>query len=106
MRKLKAVSDPTRFKLLKLLQEGTFCVCELTATFGLAQPTISRHLRTLEDAGLVISTRYGQRMDYSLVPDPADGETRELLELVKKWQEDNPEIIQLRRQLEKNRVCC
>ena len=50
---MKAMSEPNRVKILKLLQQKEFCVCELQALLELAQPTISKHLKLLVDAGLV-----------------------------------------------------
>jgi ArsR family transcriptional regulator len=45
------------------------CVCNLTSTFELSQPTISHHLKVLRDAGLVESTRRGTWAYYRVVPD-------------------------------------
>lgn len=50
---IKALSDPNRVKLLKMLQERVMCVCEIQAALGIAQPTVSKHLKILESAGLV-----------------------------------------------------
>ncbi|MCD6196980.1 MAG: winged helix-turn-helix transcriptional regulator [Deltaproteobacteria bacterium] len=97
---LKAVADPTRLKILKLLQHRTSCVCELTSVLGLAQPTVSRHLRVLEDAGFVESERRGLRMDYMLTGDDAPPMVRQLMRLVEKWHEDDPEIKILRDHLD------
>ena len=97
---LKAVADPTRLKILKLLQHRTSCVCELTSVLGFAQPTVSRHLRVLEDAGFVESERRGLRMDYMLTGDDAPPMVRQLMRLVEKWHEDDPEIKILRDHLD------
>ena len=53
---LKAVADPVRVKILHRLASAApeaVCVCDLTAPLGLAQPTVSYHLRILRQAGLV-----------------------------------------------------
>ena len=50
---MKALSDPNRVKILKMLQHKYMCVCELKAPLQLAQPSVSKHLKLLEDAGLV-----------------------------------------------------
>src|SRR3978361_1127967 len=58
----KAIADPVPLRLLSLIQahaDGEACVCDLTAPFGLSQPTISHHLKVLHDAGLVTRTRRG-----------------------------------------------
>ena len=64
----KAVSDPTRLRLLNLLRLGSICVCELHAVLHIPQPTASRHLAGLRHAGLVTDTRSGNRIIYSLAP--------------------------------------
>lgn len=56
----KALADPTRVAIVnRLAQAEETCVCDLTAAFDLAQPTISHHLKVLREAGLVASTRRG-----------------------------------------------
>jgi ArsR family transcriptional regulator, arsenate/arsenite/antimonite-responsive transcriptional repressor len=62
----KAVSDPTRLRLLNLLRLGSICVCELHAVLRIPQPTASRHLAALRHAGLVEDCRSGTRIIYSL----------------------------------------
>ena len=49
-RVMKALSDPNRVKIVKLLERRSLCVCELQAALGIAQPTVSSHLKVLEDA--------------------------------------------------------
>jgi ArsR family transcriptional regulator, arsenate/arsenite/antimonite-responsive transcriptional repressor len=53
----------------RLSSADEVCVCDLTAAFGLSQPTISHHLRILRDAGLVDSSRRGTWAYYRLVPE-------------------------------------
>jgi ArsR family transcriptional regulator len=64
----KAAGEPTRLRILNLLRLGSLCVCDLQATLGLPQPTVSRHLAVLRHAGLVDDSRDGTRMMYSLTP--------------------------------------
>ena len=56
---MKALADANRVKIVKLLQHRTMCVCELQGVLGLAQPTVSKHLKILEEAGLVVSSKDG-----------------------------------------------
>lgn len=56
----RALADPTRRAILARLSQGEASVTELVAPFGLAQPTISKHLKVLEDAGLVSRGRQAQ----------------------------------------------
>jgi ArsR family transcriptional regulator, arsenate/arsenite/antimonite-responsive transcriptional repressor len=64
--RLKALADPTRLRILsQLLQAGeAVCACEIAGCFEQGQPTISHHLRTLREAGLVQATRKGTWVYY------------------------------------------
>ena len=67
----KALGDPVRLRLLSLIgahRGGEVCVCELTAAFDLAQPTISHHLKVLREAEIITSERRGTWVYYRLVP--------------------------------------
>ncbi len=61
-----ALADSTRLILLYALAEGPRNVSELTEELGHPQPTISRHLKNLRDRGLVVATRQGTSVQYSL----------------------------------------
>ncbi|MGV9520552.1 MULTISPECIES: helix-turn-helix transcriptional regulator [unclassified Streptomyces] len=53
---LKAMADPTRLQIVHLIDHspaGELCVCDLTESLDLAQPTVSRHLKILTTAGLL-----------------------------------------------------
>jgi ArsR family transcriptional regulator len=68
--RFKALADPTRVAIINSLSAADeVCVCNLTATFDLSQPTISHHLKVLREAGLVESTRRGTWGYYRLVPE-------------------------------------
>ncbi|WP_327092453.1 metalloregulator ArsR/SmtB family transcription factor [Nonomuraea sp. NBC_01738] len=75
-RVFKALGDPIRLRLLSLIgaHEGGrragagVCVCELTGAFEVTAPTISHHLKTLREAGLVGSERRGTWVYYWIVP--------------------------------------
>ena len=68
----KAIADPGRLRLLSYIaaQPGAeTCVCNLVQPLGLAQPTVSHHLRVLTEAGLLARERRGTWMFYRLVPE-------------------------------------
>jgi ArsR family transcriptional regulator len=68
----KALGDPVRLQLMSMIASapaGEICVCELTPAFTLSGPTISHHLKTLRDAGLVDAERRGTWVYYR--PRPA-----------------------------------
>jgi len=62
----KALADPTRLRILKLLSVREMCVCEIMTALNLTQPTTSHHLRILEDVGFVGSRKDGKWVFYSL----------------------------------------
>lgn len=66
VRSFKALADPTRQRILLLLQERERCVGELVEEFNVSQPAISRHLAVLKNTGLVTDRRDGQQVYYAL----------------------------------------
>jgi ArsR family transcriptional regulator, arsenate/arsenite/antimonite-responsive transcriptional repressor len=62
----RALADPTRRDILRLLRGGSLTSGEIAQHFDAAWPTVSRHLAVLRDAQLVISTRVGQQIVYEL----------------------------------------
>jgi ArsR family transcriptional regulator, arsenate/arsenite/antimonite-responsive transcriptional repressor len=66
-----SVYDETRVAILVfLLKYGECCVCELSASLGLGQSRISRHLGLLQDAGFLIMSRHGRWVYYAIVSEP------------------------------------
>lgn len=65
----KALSDETRLKILKLLENGELCVCDLVAAFDTVQPKISFHLSILKEAELIKDRRHGKWSYYSIKDD-------------------------------------
>jgi DNA-binding transcriptional ArsR family regulator len=66
-RVFSALSDPTRRAILARLAQGDASVSELAEPFGIRQPTISKHLKVLEEAGLIVQARDAQRRPRRLV---------------------------------------
>ena len=68
----KAIADPGRLRLLSFIAgqpRAEACVCHLVRPLGLAQPTVSHHLKVLAEAGLLARERRGTWMFYRLVPE-------------------------------------
>jgi len=73
VRLLTALADPARLAIVRqLASDGSVCACDFSACDGLAQPTVSHHLRILREAGLVHGERRGTWIYYSLDPAIAD----------------------------------
>jgi len=94
---MKALSDPNRVKILKLLQhKSRLCVCELWSLLGIAQPTVSKHLKTLEEAGLVEYGKDGLWVNYSLASAGSISPyAPAMLQQLTAWLEDDAEIAAL-----------
>jgi ArsR family transcriptional regulator len=84
---MKALSDPSRTRIIKLLQRSDLCVCDITRSIGLAQPTISKHLKQLENAGLVTSHRSGKTVFYRIAADDQNPYAAVLLGHLAQWLE-------------------
>jgi ArsR family transcriptional regulator len=67
VRQLQALADPTRLRLLALLEAGPLCVCHFQTVLREPQVKISKHLAVLRARGLVVARRQGTWMVYSLV---------------------------------------
>lgn len=66
----KACADPTRLKILALLSEGgELCACQILESFDITQPSLSYHMKTLTDSGLVTAYKDGAWMQYRLSKD-------------------------------------
>jgi ArsR family transcriptional regulator len=76
-----ALSDETRRRILTLLRAGSRSAGEVAAAFELSKPTISHHLRVLEEAGLVRSERRGTFIVYTLQSNVLEDLARAVLDL-------------------------
>lgn len=66
---LKALGDPVRLRLVSLIAaQPEVCVCDITPAFDLSAGTISHHLKTLREAGIVTSERRGTYVWYRIEP--------------------------------------
>ena len=74
-RLLKALADPTRLRIVGLLQGGEVCVCHIHDSLRIPQPKASRHLAYLRRAGVVETDKRGLWVYYRLAPQPAVAQT-------------------------------
>jgi len=104
---MRALSDPNRIRIIKLLQEKELCVCELTGLFSLSQPTISKHLRVLEEADLVTFRKQGNWVVYRPVEDSRMGHARAMLDYIGQSAIDDKalqEMLQILPQVDRERI--
>src|SRR6267143_5597946 len=90
LKALRALSDPTRLRIIALLEREELSVNELQEITRLGQSRISTHLGLLQDAGLLQSRRDGKRTFYKLNPH-ADSGTREFIQLAVRGAKETPE---------------
>ena len=62
----KALSEETRLRILKLLENGELCVCDIVAALDTIQPKVSFHLSALKEAGLIKDRKQGKWVHYRM----------------------------------------
>jgi 2-polyprenyl-3-methyl-5-hydroxy-6-metoxy-1,4-benzoquinol methylase len=106
LKSLRALSDPTRLRIVALLERGELSVAELQEITRLGQSRISTHLGLLQESDLVQSRREGKRAFYKL-NDQADATTREFIQVAirgaKELPEHSADQINLKRVLNRRR---
>jgi len=93
---MKALSDPNRVKIVKMLQHKGMCVCELQDALQISQSTVSKHLKILKHAGLVDFWKNGRWVNYHLADGIGSPYISTLMGYLKHWLEDNPEVKNLK----------
>ena len=105
---IKAIADENRLRMLGMLKGKTLCVCEIAEVLGLAQSTVSRHLKILEDSGLVHREKDGLWVEYSLPSTLPESLSGKVLHLVQDVLDEDPLISRDRRgaeQVDRNIIC-
>lgn len=104
----KALSDPNRLRIVKMLEIRPLCVCEITSVLNLANSTVSKHLSLLHDAGFIENEKRGKWVFYSLNTSAEDLYLNQLLTLLAASMADE-EIIKkdfsIVRQINTGAVC-
>ena len=96
---MKALSDTNRVKIIKMLQHKSMCVCEMQEALQISQPAVSKHLKLLEDSGLVSFKKDGLWVNYHLTDGHSSPYVASLLGNLKHWMEDDPEVSDLEERL-------
>jgi len=89
---MKALSDPNRVKIIKLLQRKVMCVCEIKEALGLAQSSASKHLKILEEAGMITFSKEGLWVNYRLAQGSQSPYAANLLGSLRHWLEEDSEV--------------
>jgi ArsR family transcriptional regulator len=94
---MKALSDPNRVKILKMLQhkKDGLCVCEIQTALSMAQPSVSKHLKVLEAAGMVDSRKEGLWVTYYVTDGASSPYAATLLGNLRHWLEEEESVREL-----------
>ena len=96
---LKAAGDPTRTRILKLLEDRDLCVCQVQTVLGLAPSTVSKHLAILKSAGLVEDRRDGRWTHYGIASETRNPYAAGVLALLKGPLDEDPKVAGDRKRL-------
>ena len=96
---MKAAADPTRARILKMLEGGELCVCQIIAVLALSPSTVSKHLSLLKSAGLVLDRKEKKWVHYSLDRGNPDAYTAGILRELAAWLALDPVIVRDRARL-------
>lgn len=88
----KAAADPTRARILKILEGGEMCVCQVIAILSLGQSTVSKHLFLLRAAGLIKDRRDRKWVHYSLNRGSDSPYAVRMLRNLRGWLNEDPVI--------------
>ncbi len=85
----KAISDPNRVRIIKMLEAKPLCVCEITSVLNISTSTVSNHLNILKDAGFIRDKKNGKWVDYSLNRSSDNPVLHQVLAMFPGWLNDN-----------------
>ncbi|MGE5176695.1 MAG: ArsR/SmtB family transcription factor [Hyphomicrobiales bacterium] len=103
-RVLKAAGDPTRTRILKMLEGGALCGCQIQVVLGIAPSTISKHLAILRNADLVEDRREGKWIEYALTSEGRNPFAGQVLAMLRGPLDRDPAVVADRLQLREIRA--
>jgi ArsR family transcriptional regulator, arsenate/arsenite/antimonite-responsive transcriptional repressor len=81
----KALSDPNRLRIIRMLQGRSLCVCEIKEVLKLANSTVSQHLGILKDAGFIVEQKDGKWVNLMINPHPSDPVVASIIPMMSFW---------------------
>jgi ArsR family transcriptional regulator len=88
----KALSDPNRIRIIKMLTERELCMCEVREILGLSNSTVSQHLTILRNAGLLLDSKEGKWVNFRLNNKSESQFIRSVIRLVQDSFDDDETI--------------
>jgi ArsR family transcriptional regulator len=104
---MKSLADKNRLRIIALLSTQKMCVCELATILGITQPSVSKHLKKMKQAGILVSEQNGLWTDYVLCADELI--TASVLKQLITRMKDDPTLKADRlkaKKIDRNDICC
>ena len=104
----KALSDPSRLRILKMLEARPLCVCEMQAILKLAPSTVSKHLSILRDAGFIYDEQENKWVNYYIDRRSGNQIIKDLLPLLQKWIPRRDQVLadfEAVKSVDRNKLC-
>ncbi|MCL4510735.1 MAG: metalloregulator ArsR/SmtB family transcription factor [Bacteroidetes bacterium] len=104
----RALSDPNRIRIVKMLEERELCVCEVREILKLSNSTVSKHLSVLHDAGLIAQSKEGKWVNYRLNSKSDNQFIGSLVKLLKASLQEDESVrrdSELVSRVDRNKIC-
>ena len=104
----KALSDPNRVRIMKMVLERELCLCEVREVLDLSSSTVSKHLSILRDAGLLLDSKDGKWVNFRVNDRSEDEVVRSALTLVRRSFDDEAVIredLKQVRRVDRVKIC-
>ncbi len=104
----KALSDPNRIRIIKMLETKQLYVCEIREVLGLSTSTVSKHLSILRDANLIVDWKDGKWVNLRLNEGSENKLVRSQLALIRTSLPDDEQVLADRKKLlrvDRNSIC-
>ena len=103
----KIFSDKNRLRIIALLSNRKMCVCELAFVLDVTQPSVSRHLKKMKEAGIILDEQDGLWTNYFL--NCNDSKAKTILKHVETWLKEDDTVASDLKKLDKadrTKICC
>jgi ArsR family transcriptional regulator len=94
---IKALSDPSRVKIIKMLQIHPFCVCEIRDALGITRSTVSRNLKIIKNADPVVGSKEGLWVNYTLADSQGTPYAADMIKNPEHWLKNESKIQEFHR---------
>ncbi len=104
----KALSDPNRIRIVKMLGERELCLCEVREVLGLSNSTVSKHLSVLRDAGILLDSKDGKWVNFKLNDKPQNRFAISIIDFLRNSFDDDETIkkdLKLVRKVDRKKIC-